>query len=95
MAFDELQAIVFLIAFVIIVIFFIPPKWDAYTKLAELRPHERVLHDEQSVRWKLKTGPLGFGWGTADVVITNERILVFNCGVPSSIVDFTRQESLP
>lgn len=85
------------------------PKWDAYVKMARLRPVERILHEEKNVRIRTKAwaafpwfdwtyaggGPLEYGWVTADVIITNQRILVFAKGVPISIVDFTLNESLP
>jgi hypothetical protein len=85
------------------------PKWDAYVKMARLRPDERILHEEKKVsirtyawaafpwyNWTFAGGgPDEYGWLRADVTITNERILVFWKGVPCSIVDFTRQETLP
>jgi len=87
------------------------PRWDTYTKMAQLRPEERVLFEEKKVRIKSKAwaafpwydwtyaggGPVEYGWLTAQrVVITNERILAFAArNVPTSVVDFTRQESLP
>ena len=84
-------------------------KWDAYTKLAQIRPQEHVLHEENKVRVKQKAwasfpwydwtyaggGPLEYGWVTADVTITDERILAFCRGVPVMIVDFTVRERLP
>lgn len=84
-------------------------KWDAYTKLARLRPQEHIVHEEKNVRVKTKAwawlppfdwtyaggGILEYGWLTADVTITDERVLSFSRGVPVGIIDFTRQESLP
>lgn len=82
------------------------PKWDAYTRMARLRPDERILHEEKNVRIKTRAwalydfrytsgGPLTYGWLTAEVIITNQRILVFTNGLPVSIVDFTLQETSP
>lgn len=99
----------FAVAFLAFVVVVGKPKWDAYVRMAELRPDERILHEEQRVRirtyswaafpWYNWTWAGGggdeYGWLRADVIITNERILVFQSRVPLSIVDFTRQETLP
>jgi hypothetical protein len=65
--------------------------WREYTKLAELRPNEKILYEEYDVKI-VEHIPRSKAWRKDYVKITNQRILSFRRNSPTGIVNYVIKE---